>query len=74
MADASRGRGDGDVNGSSSQSEARTHVMGDFTAGEYERLSREAAEQRLDARDKTHYRAFDEVGERRGAGVGCGER
>jgi hypothetical protein len=35
--------------------------LGDFTAAEYDRLSRQIPEKRLDARDKSHYRAFDEV-------------
>ncbi len=35
--------------------------LGDFTAAEYDRLSRQIPEKLLDARDKSHYRAFDEV-------------
>ena len=36
--------------------------LGDFTAAEYDRLSRSLPQSHFDARDKSHYRAFDEVG------------
>jgi hypothetical protein len=47
--------------GSSSLHPAFPPSLGDFTSSEYDRLSRENAEKRLDAREKSHYRAFDEV-------------
>ena len=54
-------RGAGAGSSSSSPHPAFPPSLGDFTCSEYDRLSRENPDKRLDAREKSHYRAFDEV-------------
>jgi len=62
--DGSRSIGGGGGGGSSSAAPSHTAAppsLGDFTAAEYDRLSRSLPPSQLNARDKSHYRAFDEV-------------
>ncbi len=61
----SKSAGDTSSGGNSEHSSSSAAIcppsLGDFTAAEYDRLSRQIPEKLLDARDKSHYRAFDEV-------------
>ena len=64
--DGSRSVGGG--GSGSSERIAPTVSLGQFTAEEQERLSHVMGATNLDARDKSHYRAFDEVGGEWGLG------